>query len=134
MEGAESGGVLGGEGVDDGAGLVGGAVVDGEDLEVGVVLVEEGVEGGGDVGGFVAGGDDDGDGGIVRRREVVLRDEEIGDAGEADGLAVMAFQSQARAMSQADEFELMFEDRGACGYDRYFVTAGAGRSGSRRRR
>ncbi|MEI9980282.1 MAG: hypothetical protein WDN23_15015 [Edaphobacter sp.] len=50
------------EGVDDGSGLVGGAVVDGEDLEVGVVLVEEGVEGGGDVGGFVAGRDDDGEG------------------------------------------------------------------------
>ena len=46
-----------------GAGLVGAAVVDGDDLEVGVVLREERVEGGGDVGGFVAGGDDDGDGG-----------------------------------------------------------------------
>ncbi len=54
--------MLGGDGVDDGAGLVGGAVVDGDDLEVGVVLSEKGVERGGDVGGFVAGGDDDGEG------------------------------------------------------------------------
>ena len=40
---------------------VGGAVVDGDDVEVGIVLLEERVEGGGDVGGFVAGGDDDGE-------------------------------------------------------------------------
>ena len=85
MEDAEFGGVLGGEGVHDGAGGVGGAVVDGEDLEVGVVLIEEGFEGGGDVGGFVAGGNDDGDGWVAGGSSVVLGVEEVGDAGEAAG-------------------------------------------------
>jgi hypothetical protein len=59
VEGSEAGGVLSGEGVDDGSGLVGGAVVDGDDAEVVVVLLEERGEAGGDVVGFVAGGDDD---------------------------------------------------------------------------
>ena len=41
VEGAESVGVLHGDGVDDCAGGVGGAVVDGDDLEVGIILGEE---------------------------------------------------------------------------------------------
>jgi hypothetical protein len=61
VEGAEFVGVLGCDGVENGAGLVGAAVVDGDDLEIGIVLREEGEESGGDVGGLVAGGDDDGD-------------------------------------------------------------------------
>lgn len=35
------------------------------------------------MGGFVAGGDDDGQGGVVIGGEVVLGCEEVGDAGEA---------------------------------------------------
>ena len=67
------------------AGGVGGAVVDCEDLQVGIVLVEKRVEGGGDVGGLVAGGDDDGDGRTAGGGQVVLRVAEIGDAGQASG-------------------------------------------------
>lgn len=63
VEDAEFFRVLGGDGVDDCTGLVGAAVVDGDDVEVGVVLCEERVERGSNVGGFVAGGDDDGNGG-----------------------------------------------------------------------
>jgi len=85
VEGAEFLRVLGGDGVDDGAGLVGGAVVDGDYVEVGVVLSQEGVEGGGDVDCLVAGGDDDGDGGRARWGEVVFWFEEIGNSGEAEG-------------------------------------------------
>ena len=85
MEGAEFFRMLRCDGVDDLACVVGAAVVDGDDLEVGVVLRQEGVEGGGDVGGFVAGGDDDGDGRRALWGLIVLRVEEIGDAGQAEG-------------------------------------------------
>ena len=48
-----------GEGLHDGPGGVGAAVIDGKDAQVGVVLGEEGLEAGGYVCFFVAGGDDD---------------------------------------------------------------------------
>ena len=74
------------------AGGVGGAVVDGEDFD-GDGLGEEGAEGGFDGGGFVAGGNDDGDTGYnfpTLLRKTALRTrmgypgilEEVGDAGE----------------------------------------------------
>jgi hypothetical protein len=72
VESAEFVRVLAGDGVDEVAGLIGAAVVDGDDLEVGIVLREEGVEGGGDIGGLVAGGDDDGDRRAACGRDVVL--------------------------------------------------------------
>lgn len=62
MDGLKFVGMLGGDGVDDCSGAVGGAVVDGEDVQVGVVLRKKGVESVGDVGGFVARGDDDREG------------------------------------------------------------------------
>ena len=94
-------GVLGGDGVDDGAGRIGGAVVDGDDLEVGVVLREERVESGGDVGGLVASGDDDGDGGIACRGERLYSGRSrLGTRGRPMA-AAMTFQIQMRATSQA---------------------------------
>jgi hypothetical protein len=90
VESAESIGVLGGDGIDDGARGVGGTVVDGDDLQIGVVLGQERVECSGDIGSFVASGNDDGDGGVADGRSVVLRKEEVGDArqpaGGGDGL------------------------------------------------
>ncbi len=84
VEGAESFRVLCCDAVDDFAGCVGAAVVDGDDLEVGVVLGEESVQRGGDVGGLVARGNDDGDGGRACGGDVVLRGEEVGDTWQAD--------------------------------------------------
>lgn len=67
VQGTECGRVLGGDIVDDGGCVVGGAVVDDDDLEVRIVLREERVESGGDVGGFVTRGYDDGDRGSACR-------------------------------------------------------------------
>jgi len=57
--------VLRGEGVHDRTRGVGGAIVYGDEVEVGVLLIEERFEAGGDVSGFVARGDNDGDGWVV---------------------------------------------------------------------
>jgi len=58
-------GEVGGEVVHEGAGLVGGAVVDGDDLEADAGGPEQRTEGGLDGGLLVAGGDDDGELGLV---------------------------------------------------------------------
>ena len=84
-EGADVEGLDAGGGVHEGAGRVVGAVVDGHDVEVGVVLSEEGVEAGLDIGLFVMRGDDDGEDGEAGRGEVVRGEGEVGEGGEATG-------------------------------------------------
>ena len=60
--------VLRGEVAEDAGRVVVGAVVGDDDLEGGVVLGEKGAQGAGDVGGFIAGRDEDGDEGRRARR------------------------------------------------------------------
>ena len=90
VENAEAVGVLGGESVHDAAGCVGGAVVNSDDTEWLVGLRQQRGEAGVDGGGLVAGGDDDGQQGLVPCRgrgrvAVVGGVEEVGDSAEAAG-------------------------------------------------
>jgi hypothetical protein len=107
VQGAEFGWIFGGECIHDCAGLVVGAVVDGEDLEVGIVLLQERLEAGGDVRGFVAGRDDDGERGAVEGAQVVLLQRNVGDAGKAaSGGECLPCPGQGDEPGDGDEGEL----------------------------
>lgn len=78
-------GMLRGEGIHHGAGCVGGAIVNRDDAEIEVVLIQKRLERSSDVGGFVARGDDDDEGGIAGWNVVPLLVKKVRDAWEAAG-------------------------------------------------
>jgi hypothetical protein len=73
-------GMLKGEGIYDGAGGVGGTIVDGKDLEVGVMLVEKGLETRRYFFSFISCGNYDGEGWVSCGVQVILRLDEIWNA------------------------------------------------------